>query len=105
MTGRKAARAVAAVTSDSGEKWTLVNRPTFSGAVYGATVVPGMPGYVVVVGPKGLDWTGNDGRSWTNLSASAYWSVDCISRHACWAVGPRGRITSVSFEPPGILPQ
>ncbi len=91
---------VAAVTSDSGEKWTLVNRPTFSGAVYGATVVPGMPGYVVVVGPKGLDWTGNDGRSWTNLSGSAYWAVHCISLHACWAVGPRGRITSVRFDPP-----
>jgi len=91
---------VAAVTSDGGEKWTLVNRPTFSGAVYGATVVPGMPGYVVVAGPKGLDWTGNDGRSWTNLSDSAYWAVDCTSLHACWAVGPRGRITSVRFEPP-----
>ena len=88
---------VAAVTSDGGETWTLVNRPTFSGAVYGATVIPGMPGYVVVAGPKGLDWTGNDGRSWTNLSDSAYWAVDCISLHACWAVGPRGRITSVRF--------
>ncbi len=88
---------VAAVTSDGGETWTLVTRPTFSGAVYGATVVPGMPGYVVVAGPKGLDWTGNDGRSWTNLSGSAYWAVDCISIHACWAVGPRGRITRVRF--------
>jgi photosystem II stability/assembly factor-like uncharacterized protein len=91
---------VAAVTSDGGETWTLVNRPTFSGAVYGATVVPGMPGYVVVAGPKGLDWTGNDGRSWTNLSGSGYWAVDCTSLHACWAVGPGGRITSVRFEPP-----
>jgi len=59
-----------------------------------------MPGYVVVAGPKGLDWTGNDGRSWTNLSDSAYWAVDCTSLHACWAVGPHGRITSVRFEPP-----
>ena len=91
---------VAAVTSDGGETWTLVSRPTFSGAVYGATVVPGMPGYVVAAGPKGLDWTGDDGRSWNNLSGSAYWAVACISRHACWAVGPRGRITSVGFEPP-----
>ena len=91
---------VAAITSDGGEKWTLVNRPTFSGAVYGATVVPGMPGYVVAVGPKGLDWTRNDGRSWSNLSDSAYWAVDCTSPHACWAVGPGGRITSVRFEPP-----
>jgi len=90
---------VAAVTNDGGETWTLVTRPTFSGAVYGATVVPGMPGYVVVAGPRGLDWTGNDGRAWTNLSDSAYWAVACRSPHACWAVGPRGRITSVRFEP------
>ena len=91
---------VAAVTRDGGETWTLVNRPTFSGAVYGATVIPGIPGYVVAAGPKGLDWTGNDGRSWTNLSDSAYWAVDCASLHACWAVGPHGRITGVTFERP-----
>jgi hypothetical protein len=89
---------VAAVTSDGGATWTLVHRPTFSGAVYGAAQVPGLPGHVVAVGPKGLDWTGNDGRSWTSLSASAYWSVGCSSAHACWAVGPRGRITSLRFE-------
>jgi len=90
---------VAAVTSDGGASWTLVHRPPFSGAVYGATVVPGMPGTVVVAGPKGLAWTGNDGRSWTSLSDSAYWAVDCRSGRACWAVGPRGRITMVRFEP------
>jgi photosystem II stability/assembly factor-like uncharacterized protein len=91
---------VAAVTGDGGASWTLVSRPTFSGAVYGAAAVPGMPGTIVVAGPKGLDWTGNDGRSWTNLSASAYWAVACASRRACWAVGPHGRITSVGFETP-----
>ena len=90
---------VAAVTGDGGETWTLVSRPTFSGAVYGSTVVPGMPGTVVVAGPKGLAWTGNDGRSWTSLSDSAYWAVACASRRACWAVGPRGRITNVRFDP------
>lgn len=88
---------VAAVTSDGGATWTLVKRPTFSGAVYGAAVVPGMPGYVVAAGPKGLDWTGNDGRSWTSLSRAAYWAVDCISRDTCWAVGPGGRISHVTF--------
>ena len=88
---------VAAVTSDGGQTWTLVKRPTFSGAVYGAAVVPGMPGYVVAAGPRGLSWTGSDGRSWTSLSGSAYWAVDCTSRDACWAVGPGGRITHLTF--------
>src|SRR6185436_18825224 len=54
---------VAAVTRDGGETWTLTHRPTFSGAVYGSAAVPGMEGYVVAAGPKGLSWTGNDGRS------------------------------------------
>jgi photosystem II stability/assembly factor-like uncharacterized protein len=94
---------VAAVTSDGGQTWTLVSRPTFSGAVYGAAVVPGMPGYVVAAGPKGLDWTGDDGSSWTSLSGSAYWAVDCTSRRACWAVGPRGRITRITVGAAGRL--
>lgn len=89
---------VAAVTSDGGASWTLVHRPTFSGAVYGSAVLR-MAGYVVA-GPKGLDWTANDGRSWTNLSGAAYWAVDCTSRKTCWAAGPRGRITRVTFGPP-----
>ncbi|HWC74260.1 MAG TPA: hypothetical protein VG454_10030 [Gemmatimonadales bacterium] len=87
---------VAAVTSDGGDTWTLVRRPTFSGAVYGAAVIPDLPGYVVA-GPKGLDWTANDGRSWTNLSGAAYWAVGCASRGGCWAVGPGGRISRIFF--------
>jgi len=90
---------VAAVTTDGGQTWKLVSRPTFSGAVYGSAVLHGMPGYVAA-GPQGLDWTGNDGRSWTSLSTSNYWAVGCTSRNVCWAAGPQGRITRVRFGPP-----
>ena len=89
-----------AVTRDGGATWTLAHRPTFSGGVYGSAAVPGTPGYVLASGPKGLDWTADDGQSWTSLSRSAYWAVGCASRSACWAVGPGGRITRVSFPPP-----
>ena len=75
---------VAAVTRYGGATWTLVHRPTFSGAVYGAAVVPGTPGSVVAAGPQGLDWTADDGASWTSLSRSAYWAVGCASREG-WA--------------------
>jgi photosystem II stability/assembly factor-like uncharacterized protein len=88
---------VAAVTRDGGATWTLVSRPTFSGAVYGSAVL-GVAGYVVVAGPKGLDWTGDDGRSWTNLSGANYWAVECTPHQTCWAVGPGGRITRVTFK-------
>ncbi|MGH7604552.1 MAG: WD40/YVTN/BNR-like repeat-containing protein [Gemmatimonadaceae bacterium] len=94
---------VAAVTNDGGATWVPVSRPTFSGAVYGAAVIPGMASTVVAAGPSGLDWTRNDGRTWTNLSASAYWAVDCTSRRVCWAVGPGGRITSVTFGPTAVV--
>jgi photosystem II stability/assembly factor-like uncharacterized protein len=96
---------VAAVTRDGGETWTLVHRPTFSGAVYGAAVVPGTPGAIVAAGPKGLSWTGNDGGSWAALSNSAYWAVGCAPHGACWAVGPGGRITRVAIGAAGLSPR
>jgi len=88
---------VAAVTRDGGKTWTLVTRPTFSGAVYGSAVVPDIHGYIAA-GPRGLAWTGNDGRSWTSLSSAAYWAVDCTRHNVCWAAGPNGRITRITFE-------
>ena len=87
---------VAAVTSDGGKTWTLVHRPTFSGAVYGASTIPVLRSYIVA-GPKGLSWTANDGRSWNSLSDAAYWAVDCNAGSVCWAAGPNGRITRVTF--------
>lgn len=88
---------VAAVTSDGGASWTLVHRPTFSGAVYGSATVAGMPGFVIAAGPKGLAWTPNDGRSWASLGTANYWAVECTSRKICWAAGPGGRITRITF--------
>jgi hypothetical protein len=88
---------VVAETVDGGLTWSHVPRPTFSGAVYGAAAVPGLGPYVVAVGPRGLDWSPDGGRSWTNARATAYWSVAFASRRAGWAVGPGGRITRIGF--------
>ena len=90
---------VVAATEDGGATWRVRRRPLFSGAVYGAAVVPGLASYVVAVGPKGLDWSTNGGLTWGSASSNAYWSVAFASRHAGWAVGPRGRITRIAFEP------
>ena len=89
-----------ALTGDGGATWTLVGRPTFSGAVYGAAAVPMLPRYYVAVGPKGLDWTDDDGLHWKSGSTAAFWAVGFASRHAGWAVGPGGRIVRLAFEPP-----
>lgn len=84
-----------AVTVDGGRTWRLASRPGFSGAVYGAAVIPGRPGSVVAVGPRGLAYSANDGMSWTTLDTLAYWSVAFASRRLGWAVGPAGRVTRI----------
>ncbi len=84
-----------AVTADGGHTWRLAGRPTFPGAVYGATAVPGRGGRTVAVGPKGLDYSADGGASWTSLDTLAYWSVGFASSRVGWAVGPGGRIVKL----------
>jgi photosystem II stability/assembly factor-like uncharacterized protein len=87
-----------AVTSDGGRTWRPGGRPGFAGAVYGAAAVPGRPGWVVAVGPRGLDYSTDDGASWTSLDTLAYWSVGFASKKTGWAVGPGGRIKQIRLE-------
>jgi photosystem II stability/assembly factor-like uncharacterized protein len=84
-----------AVTTDGGRTWRVGGRPGFRGAVYGAAIVPGRPGWVVAVGPKGLDYSTDDGATWTSRDTMPYWSVGFGSENTGWAVGPRGRITEI----------
>ena len=86
-----------AVTDDGGRTWRLTRRPGFSGAVYGAAVVPGRAGGVVAVGPRGLAYSGDNGAKWKTLDTLSYWSVGFASPHLGWAVGPAGRITRIRF--------
>lgn len=86
-----------AVTRDGGRTWRPGGRPSFSGAVYGAAAIPGRPGWLVAVGPRGLDYSSDDGMSWKNLDTLAYWSVGFGSRTRGWAVGPSGRITLIKL--------
>lgn len=87
-----------AATVDGGLNWTLTARPTFPGAVYGMTYVPGSPGSVVAVGPRGAAYSLNDGAAWHPLDTLEYWSVDFASPRAGWIVGPDGRIVRVSLQ-------
>jgi photosystem II stability/assembly factor-like uncharacterized protein len=84
-----------AVTADGGRTWRAGGRPRFAGAVYGAAVVPGRPGWVVAVGPRGLDYSTDDGASWRSVDTLAYWSVGFGSGKIGWAVGPEGRIKQI----------
>jgi photosystem II stability/assembly factor-like uncharacterized protein len=84
-----------AVTSDGGVTWRAASAPPFPGAVYGAAAVPGRPGTLVAVGPRGMALTPDAGRTWVGLDTLAYWSVGFGSTRTGWAVGPEGRITKI----------
>ena len=87
-----------AVTDDGGETWRLAGRPAFTGAVYGASAVPGLDGALVAVGPKGLGYSPDFGSTWNSLDSLNYWAVGIAGPDAGWAVGPRGLITKIVFQ-------
>lgn len=85
-----------AVTSDGGATWTLAGRPQFSGAVYGSAYVPGAPSpTLVAVGPKGMDYSVDNGTTWTRLDTLTHWSVAFATAQTGWAIGPEGRVTRI----------
>lgn len=87
-----------AVTSDGGETWALAGRPKLSGSIYGSAFVPGSTGPTLfAVGPKGIDYSLNNGDSWVSLDTRNHWGIAFASSRAGWAVGPDGRITKISF--------
>ncbi len=87
-----------ALTTDGGITWKLVQRPGFTGPVYGATYVPGAPvRTLVAVGPQGVAYTTNDGEAWSTLTSANHWSVGFAGPEAGWAIGTEGRITKLTL--------
>jgi len=88
-----------AVTHDGGATWTRGGTPRIPGAYYGGMYVPGAsPPVAVAVGPKGADYSLDDGATWMALDSLNYWGVGFSSVRAGWLVGTGGRITKVTFE-------
>lgn len=84
-------------TDDGGRTWTRAGAPGFGGGIYGLSIVPGLPGALVAVGPGGAAFSVNDGAEWAPLDSAGYWAAGFASARAGWLVGPRGRIARVSF--------
>lgn len=103
----------AAVTEDGGRTWAPVSDPALPGAAYGSTLVwmaasgesapvqrPAVPGaipVVVAVGPGGITWTSDGGRSWVPADDRTHWAVAFGGPDSGWAVGPGGQITRLEF--------
>jgi photosystem II stability/assembly factor-like uncharacterized protein len=88
-----------AVTDDGGRSWTLAGRPSMSGAAYGSSWVPGAPTpTIVIVGPRGADYSMDNGSSWASLDSREFWAVAFVSPSAGWAVGREGRIVKLELR-------
>lgn len=85
------------VTTDGGRTWRPAAHPTFTGAVYGSSVVPGSD-LVVAVGPNGASFSSDNAATWSRIDSLSYWSIDFVGPSAGWAVGPEGRIARIRFR-------
>jgi len=82
----------AAVTTDGGATWTLVKGPGLRGFRSAVAYVPTTPS-LIAVGPKGADYSSDDGQSWTGLGATGFHAFSFARRGtAGWAVGENGGI-------------
>lgn len=87
-----------ALTTDGGTTWSLVGRPTFRGAIYGAAYVPDTDrAALVAVGPNGAAYSFDDGRTWTSLDTLDHWGLGFASTKAGWLVGPEGTVVKVAW--------
>ena len=83
----------AAITSDGGKRWTLLNRRLpFRSCVAWAK------DRWVAVGTSGSDSSRDEGATWKPLDRNNYNTVAFTSNGQGWAVGPGGRIAK--FTPP-----
>ncbi len=84
-----------AITEDGGLTWTTGGTLVMDGPVYGSALL--VSGAAVAVGPRGLEWSADGGRTWQSSVTLTYWAVAFSSSGSGWAVGPAGRITKLGF--------
>ena len=88
-----------ATTLDGGIQWINGGQPTFTGALYGISYVPGSsPLAALAAGPGGLDYSLDNGQTWASLDTLNYWSVAFSQSGVGWASGTDGKIAKIVFD-------
>jgi hypothetical protein len=106
-----------ATSDDSGQTWTLTNKPPVEGAIFCLAYVRGNfhdddeefdheHDHAVVITAEtepnfdsgAAAWTPDEGRTWFQLpEVSGYWAVAFANPKAGWFVGNGGQILKISF--------
>lgn len=84
-----------AATEDGGKTWGLLPNPPLQGSIFGAAHLTST-NTIVIVGPKGANYSTDLGKTWNPLSETDFWSIGCAPK-ACWLVGPQERIVKLTF--------
>ena len=85
----------AAITSDGGAAWRASTRG-LSGYRSVVAWVPTTTSSYVAAGPSGVDWSVDDGRTWTSVSVAGVDTVSFAPRaRVGWGAGDRGRLAKL----------
>lgn len=93
----------AAVTTDGGRTWTLIEDSRPAGYRSCIARVPGtVSPTLIAVGPSGTDYSVDDGRSWSVIGQMGFHSASFAgATNAGWAVGEKGLIAKYEGTTPG----
>lgn len=92
--GAAASDTLVAFTRDGGATWTAGIRPPLRGGISGGSYSG--DNSIVVAGFTGAAWSGDHGRTWTQLDTANYWGIGFAPSGTGWLVGRGGRIVRVS---------
>ena len=85
----------AAITSNAGVTWRTSLRG-LSGYRSVVASVPSIKGAYVAAGPSGVDWSADDGRTWTTVPAAGVDTVSFAPRtRGGWGAGDHGRLAKL----------
>ncbi len=89
----------AAFTEDFGATWQQRGLPVTMGAFYGSGIAKHSSGAVLFIcGPKGIDYSMDEGETWQNLTIENYWAVSFHPSGMGYAVGKDGNILKIKIE-------
>ena len=87
-----------AVTKDGGKTWKLVSNGKGPGYRSSVKYVPGTEGLgLVAVGSPGISFSADGGKSWKELSAEGYYTIEFVSSKIAFASGAN-RISKLVFS-------
>jgi len=87
-----------AFSENGGKSWKLTNQPKTKGAFYGGALTKVGDQFIAFAcGPKGIDYTMDQGQTWKNLDTLNYWAINFKSEIG-YATGTDGKILKISLR-------